>query len=93
LAEFLERGSQLKTLCLRQPPIPTFSCKEQINEWYGKTAAYLSQNLEPAYRARFESAAGNTLMYGNVSQEDNGYINALVFKSVALDEFLKELRD
>lgn len=92
LAEFLAQSSQIKSLCLKQPPLQNFSCKDEINQWYGKTVLYLAQNLEPAYRARFESATGLSLGYA-VSAEDNGYINALTYKANALDEFIRELRD
>jgi hypothetical protein len=92
LGEFLQQSNIIKTLCL-SPRLQDFNCQRQINDVLGKALLYIDKNLEPSYRARFETANGANLIYDNVSEEDSRSLSGLKYKADAIEIFIKELRD
>jgi hypothetical protein len=92
LAELMERNENIKANCLADPPIQNYSCYKETVRWGEDTVTYISQNMEPSYKARFNSASGVSLSWigARGSQEVNNSMNYLTWKIKVLDDFIKE---
>ena len=88
LAGFLDQAASIKALCLSQL---THACEARTHHLLQGIVAYISKNLEPSYRARFESAGGALLSYPNMTQYQNENLSLLKYKTEALEQFIKEL--
>ena len=83
LAVFMKEAEGLRARSVEEPlPVPAH------NEWVSRVEAYLKEQLDASYAARFGNFSGMTF-YGDGSQRSE-YENSIRGRSTRLHEFIKE---